>query len=858
MVSATRTLEQALDQYDKSAFVDQVEAAGSKRRECLERFPRDGWPNMALEDYALGQPNSENTFCYWMEFKSLELGSIRGGSAAKLVIFKRKDQPGWYFPKIFDEVQAAWSRLREDFVRALELAGQGAWEEIDELEALSSGPALKLKTLHLYFPDEILPVYSTTHLRRFLRLMKCVDAAASGSPVQLNQSLLAALRGQPRLQDWSTMELQHFLYWWADPKDASRVVKIAPGQDAKYWPDCQAGGYICVGWDKVGDLREFESKESFRERFVEAYGAEYKQRQTQISKKANELWTLQSLEPGDLVVANQGISRVLAIGEVVEPGYEFRAERSNYQHTVSVTWDTSYAKTIPAQKRWGLVTIAKVSDVLLETILTRKSSAGEVVRKPVPVDPLYPRIASALERKGQLILYGPPGTGKTYAARRFAAWWLMRQAGDGHADAVLADSEKLVAAERQLSTAQLAGRLWWVVANPKQWSWDQLFDDGRVEYRYGRLRRNYPLVQRGDFVVGYQSTPAKQVVALARIAREFQAVGNEPPNIVLEPVMRIASGPTYDELQKDSVLATSEPMRFNNQGTLFALTQDEADRLMTLLGERNPSLSATEASAVEAGGSTIGPLTRVTFHPSYTYEDFIEGFRPVQTGAEGLSLRLEDGIFKRICRAAQANPDRPYLLVIDEINRGNVAKILGELLTLLERDKRGFTVALPQSRETFSIPPNVYVLGTMNTADRSIKLLDSALRRRFAFIELMPDVELLRGATVGDLALDDFLDGLNRRIAEQEGREKQIGHSYLLDGGQPISDPEEFGCRFREEILPLLQEYCYDEYSTLAKYIGSTLVDAEGRQLHTERLEDPEQLLAALAAEFGDVEDDQT
>lgn len=99
-------------------------------------------------------------------------------------------------------------------------------------------------------------------------------------------------------------------------------------------------------------------------------------------------------------------------------------------------------------------------------------------------------------------------------------------------------------------------------------------------------------------------------------------------------------------------------------------------------------------------------------------------------------MRLDDGIFKRVCRAAQAHPDEPYIILVDEINRGNVAKILGELLTLLERDKRGLTVSLPQSKETFSIPPNVYLLGTMNTADRSIKLLDAALRRRFAFIEL--------------------------------------------------------------------------------------------------------------------------
>jgi 5-methylcytosine-specific restriction protein B len=144
----------------------------------------------------------------------------------------------------------------------------------------------------------------------------------------------------------------------------------------------------------------------------------------------------------------------------------------------------------------------------------------------------------------------------------------------------------------------------------------------------------------------------------------------------------------------------------------------------------------------------------------------------------------------------------------------------------------------------------------MNTADRSIKLLDAALRRRFAFIELMPDLELLRGAAAGELALDEFLEELNRRIARSEGREKQIGHAYLLDGGNPVGGnpvSEIEGCArcFREEILPLLQEYCYDEYGTLAKFIGSGLVDAEAQSLDQEKVADSEQLVAALVAEFG-------
>ena len=844
MIKSNVTLSEAIAQFDRSSTNRFAEGYRSQRAEILKRFPLDKWPEMRLEDYALGQPEVKDTYCHWLEYKSRWVGGIGGGAAKKLIIYKRKDREGWYFPNGFLNEREAWDRLRSEFLQAFELAARGDWERIDELETLGRGPAVKLKSLHVYFPDQVLPVYSTAHLRRFLRLLdRPSEEVNASSVVALNRFLLAALRRKPAVKGWNTEELQRLLYNWRDPKETGRVLKIAPGESARFWEDCLREGYICVGWDAVGDLSQFESKAAFGARFEEAYP--YNGHLAQARRKGNELWKLSELEPGDLVVANRGIGRVLALGEVVEPGYRWADERPEYRHTVAIKWDTTYEQSVAPQKRWATVTVATVPETLLSTI----------VRDRMVVDAVYGRIAAAIERKGQLILYGPPGTGKTYQARRFAVWWLLRQLGREGADAVLGDADRLREAERELSTSQVSSRAWWVVANPKEWSWDRLFGDGKVEYRYGRLKRNYPLVQRGDLVVGYQSTPDKRVVALARVSRELQSVGNNAPTIELEPVERLDQGLSYDELKQDAVLAQSEPMRFNNQGTLFALTETEAEHLLVQLAERHPQRAVLEQAADSGTTDSVGPLTRVTFHPSYTYEDFIEGFRPDAGGAGGaggLLLALEDGVFKRVCRAAQANPGRPYLLLIDEINRGNVAKIMGELLTLLERDKRGLTLTLPQSKETFSVPPNVFLLGTMNTADRSIKLLDAALRRRFAFLECMPDSELLHGAAVGDLALDDFLDGLNQRIARFEGREKQVGHSYLLVDGQPVDEVEEFAARFREEILPLLQEYCYDEYATLAKFIGRELVDADAGTLDAEKVDDAEQLVAALAREFGD------
>jgi 5-methylcytosine-specific restriction protein B len=204
---------------------------------------------------------------------------------------------------------------------------------------------------------------------------------------------------------------------------------------------------------------------------------------------------------------------------------------------------------------------------------------------------------------------------------------------------------------------------------------------------------------------------------------------------------------------------------------------------------------------------SVQRLTRITFHPSYTYEDFVEGFRPQPSSAGGLERALSDGVFKQVCAAASADPDRTYIVLIDEINRGNIPKVFGELITLIERDKRGLTVRLPQSGEEFAVPANLAIIGSMNTADRSIHLLDTALRRRFAFVELLPDAQTLAGATVGALALDVFLEILNDRVRTRVGREKQIGHALFYDDGKLIETPESFAALFRHELLPLLQEY---------------------------------------------------
>ena len=205
----------------------------------------------------------------------------------------------------------------------------------------------------------------------------------------------------------------------------------------------------------------------------------------------------------------------------------------------------------------------------------------------------------------------------------------------------------------------------------------------------------------------------------------------------------------------------------------------------------------------------------ITFHQSYGYEDFIEGIRP-QLGNESkeLKYKLHSGIFKDMCKRAKNDKENNYVLVIDEINRGNISKIFGELISLIEPSKREgekeeMEVILPYSKEKFTIPKNLYIIGTMNTADRSIALLDIALRRRFNFIEIMPEYSILK--EVENIKVDLLLSSINEKIEFLLDREHTIGHSYFLN----ISTFEELVKVFKNSIIPLLQEYFYDDFEKI-------------------------------------------
>lgn len=411
---------------------------------------------------------------------------------------------------------------------------------------------------------------------------------------------------------------------------------------------------------------------------------------------------------------------------------------------------------------------------------------------------------------------------------------------------------------------------WWLNANPKIWSYSDIAVGEVQSYTLynenGNKRRifqNFLDAKAGDMIIGYESNPVKQIVAIGRVSAE-----QDGEKLFFEKVEGLTSPIDYATLKECPELERMEYFQ-NPQGSLFKLTRGEYDFILDMIREENPvstdaaidaytksdfldevymtekryenlvAVLRNKKNIILQGAPGVGKtfaarrlawsmmdekddnrIEFVQFHQNYSYEDFMMGYKPVEDGFE-----LKYGIFYRFCQKAANQPDKEFFFIIDEINRGNMSKIFGELLMLIEKDYRGTKATLAYNGLSFSVPRNLYIIGMMNTADRSLAMIDYALRRRFSFFEVEPGFDSegfihyqngLNNETLNELI--SKVKDLNHEIALDKslGKGFCIGHSYFC--GRDICTDEWMHSIVDYDILPMLSEYWFDDPNKLQRW----------------------------------------
>lgn len=576
-------------------------------------------------------------------------------------------------------------------------------------------------------------------------------------------------------------------------------------EDRVYWNDMVSNKIVSMGWPDIGDLTEkkIDNKNDI-EILLEDSGYSYNN--SQRSRKAGEILNFYTeMSVGDIIVAQNG-QKVLGLG-IVADNYHFQPEY-DFPHTRAVDWKVIDPENLINQQ--GLrTTVFEIDDpVVINKIDTLLFGIGEIKPNDKEDSPL------------NTILYGPPGTGKTYKTIDYAV--------------------KLAAPERYIEGDHVNNKL----------TYEELMRDGQIIFTTFHQSMCYE-----DFIEGIKPESDESsnltysvedgLFKQLAINAAFEFVGEKSP----DASKSLSFSTVYDQLidEVNEKIGNNVGFTLNlksgaeleiveitggnnflvqhkNGSRTYTVSRKRLEKLFSELPDLESISNINEEIRNVIGGSNSSAYWAVL----KKLRSYREEIQPSGTGKKYSYDDKAAAVEKLLPEdVIVTGNEKRFVLIIDEINRGNVSQVFGELITLIEEDKRfgkkeRLSAKLPYSRSRFFVPPNMYIVGTMNTADRSVEALDTALRRRFSFIEMVPlyDLEGM-GKVIADISVSELLETINGRIEKLIDRDHRIGHSYFLD----LESTDDLMKVFKYKIIPLLQEYFYGNYEKMGLVLGGGFIN---------------------------------
>jgi len=721
------------------------------RDEFLSTWPLERVKKMTIDEYT--NLNKDDSFCYWLEKKTEILGSIWGGSSFKFGIYKRRNTDREFEKNAISDGEYAWldkyGKERDEAFNnvkniIIDIIKKSQAGDFKAIDSIDLGNAIKWKIAHLYSDNRILNVFSKEKL---IEIAKKLSIEFEKKISFYNLQDLVLKQKSPE-EDYFTFAKR---IWSLTANKEAKYWLYSPGEQAVKWEEFYNEGIMAIGWDKLENLENYADRKSILKTLINNYG-ERKKQPNNVSAIDDFCNGENKINIGDIVIAKKGTKTLLGYGKVISD-YYFDDERTAYKHCREVKWLKKGVWDVEDNLPPKTLTDIKLEKAqYLLNIMNGNTQAQE--------DNL---VIKLLKYKPQIILQGPPGTGKTREAKRIAKALL----GLGENDSLEGNERfKLIQFHPSYSYEDFVRG---IVAKPNEEG------NGIVYTAENKILGAFAKEAFNNWHKAQQST---QTLKEEEVFEAF-----------IEHIKEeLAQSEDYKYPLTEAVyLFDADDKRFKYKGDNWEVHSNGLN--MNYAEIKRIIESGVRDRQGVTKLTTIGGQARQ--HASYflriveKYYEFRENYKPT----------------------VDKIPLKNYVLVIDEINRANLSAVLGELIYALEyRGEAVQSMYAIEGENNLILPPNLYIIGTMNTADRSVGHIDYAIRRRFAFVNVLPkDLTNELGDQFESKLFAKVTNLFNTNLSPEFKKEEvQLGHSYFITKNTPID------FRWEYEIKPILLEYVKD------------------------------------------------